>query len=154
MERHILKRKLQIIIFELTTPLASLSGFCDLTKDRIKSQLVLNQLAAIKEATEYIKSKKGYLSEKNLIKNDPDFSSDIKAASYLRTFALELQIYENTISASVDRLLKYDFEAGEPSFDEWAKRLLTTASENLSEKIKALRTIKPDLELVIPKTRE
>ncbi|HEU0295366.1 MAG TPA: hypothetical protein VFR47_21685 [Anaerolineales bacterium] len=67
MDQHILKRKLQIIVFELTTPLVSLSGFCDLTRDRTKSQATLDQLRAISEATEYIKREKDFLGDKILL---------------------------------------------------------------------------------------
>ena len=152
MERHILRRKLFIIAFELTTPLVSLSGFHDLAKRKIRSQEVSWQLEIMQEATEHIKRKKDLLTEKISAENDPDFASEKTAVSFLKGFASELQIHEHTIIAAINQLLKYDFETGDPSLDEWAKSISTNAAENLHLKLEALRTIKPDLELVIPES--
>jgi len=149
MERHILKRKLQIIVFELTTPLVSLNGFCDALKGRTESQFVINQIEVIKGAVENVKSKLDILREKIPAGNDPDFISDISAASYLQKFAVELWESENKIISSVNQLYGIKYTPDDLHFEEWAKRLSINASENLSKKLASLRTIQPDLELTI-----
>jgi uncharacterized ion transporter superfamily protein YfcC len=65
MEQFTLQQKLYIIVFKLTTPLVSLNGFCDVVKDRTKSQFVLEQLETIKGAIEHVKSEKDILREKS-----------------------------------------------------------------------------------------
>ena len=149
MERHILKRKLQIIVFELTTPLVSLNGFCDALKGRTESQFVINQIEVIKGAVENVKSKLDILREKIPAGNDPDFISDISAASYLQKFAVELWESENKIISSVNQLYGIKYTPDDLHIEEWAKRLSINASENLSKKLASLRTIQPDLELTI-----
>jgi hypothetical protein len=147
MEQFTLQQKLYIIVLELTTPLVSLNGFCDVVKDRTKSQFVLEQLETIKGAVEHVKSEKDILREKISTKNDRDFISEITAADYLRKFALELQDFENAITSSVNQLYVIKYTPDDPHFEEWAKSLSINASENLSKKLASLRTIQPDLEL-------
>jgi hypothetical protein len=149
MKRNLLKRKIHVIIFELTTPLASLNGFCDAVKDRTKSQFILEQLETIRGAVEHVKSKKDILREKISARNDRDFISEITTADYLRKFALELQDFENAIISSVNQLYVIKYTPDDPHFEEWAKSLSINASENLSKKLASLRTIQPDLELKI-----
>jgi|RhiMetdeSRZDD1v2_1073273.scaffolds.fasta_scaffold1053367_2 hypothetical protein len=149
MDRDTLKRKLQIIIFELTTPLVSLTGFCDLAKAQTKSRVTLEQLRVISEATEQIRSRKDFLSEKLLSEDDPDFISEIQSANYLQNFALEVKIYENKISTSINELLKQNFETDDLSLKEWVKQFSANAANDLRSKLDALGMIQPDLELVI-----
>ncbi len=138
-----------MIAFNLTTPLVSLVGFCDLTKVRTRSQSVPIQLDAIKEAAEYIKDKKDFLRDKITAENDPDFTSELAAANYLRDFATELQTYEKAIAKSLDALLIQGFETGDPSLEKWSVNTSTNALENLHKILDALRNIQPNLELTI-----
>jgi signal transduction histidine kinase len=155
MEYRDLRQKLFVIVFELTTPLASLSGFCDLMIQRTKSQFVMTTLNTIKQAVEHIKGKKDLIREKIIDENDPDFRLDTKAANYLQRFASEAQNHKNTISTLVNQLLEHGFDTGDPSLDDWAMRISTAAAENLSLKLEALMNIQSvDLKLKIPPTSE
>lgn len=149
MERHIIKRKLQIIDFEITVTLESLGGFCENAIKHLKSDTAQNQLEAIKEAIENIKNRRDSLREKNRKANDPDLRSGTNTANYLRQFALEMQPYEKAIIESVNQLLEAKYETDDTSVEEWSKRIPTEASDALRKKLQALRKIQPNLEMTI-----
>lgn len=153
MEQHNISYRLQIIAFELTTPLVSLSGFYNLAKNRTKSQSSLRHLRSIMDSVEKILGEKDMIIEKTRTETDSDFSTTMKAVEYLHKMASKLQMYERLITSSVNQLVDTKWEDDDPNFGEWASSISTKAAKNLSEKIEALRNIKPDLEMVIHESR-
>ena len=153
MESHDIRRKLQIIAFELTTPLVSLSGFYNLAKNRTKSQSTINHLKAIIDSVDKIMYKKDLIIEKTRKETDPDFASSERAIKYLHKLATELQEHEILITSSVWQLIDTKWEDNDPKFSDWATNISTKAAENLRIKLEALRTIQPDLGMVIRKSR-
>ena len=154
MEKHILDQKLYIIAFEITTPLVSLGGFCNLAKNRTKSQHALNHLMSMMETIEKIKAKKDSLLDKTRLKTDINFNSNVKAAKYLRKFASDLHKHEDLIKASSNQLLDVSWEDEDSSYDKWSKNFLPKATKDLINKLNALRNIQPDLELVISENKD
>ena len=148
MEYREIQYQLTIIIFELTTPLVSLNGFCDLLQKDSNSPILLEQAENIKNSAVIIQNKKLQLLELTRATDTPIFSSAENTARYLHEFAKSLKIHEENISKAASQIANFEVHERTERLDKDIHYILIH-HKKLNALITSIETIKPNLELEI-----
>ena len=148
MEFQEIRHQLLLIIFDLTTPLVSLNGFCDLLLQDSNSSIILEQITIIKNSVKIIQDEKLQLLELVRTANTLILGSAENAARYLHGFAANLTPHEENISKAVYQIINFDPNARTERLDSHIHHI-SSHHKRLNALIQSIKTIKPDLELNI-----
>jgi signal transduction histidine kinase len=146
MEPQEIQRLLLIIVFELTTPLVGLNGFCDLLLKGTNSPAIIDQAAIIKKSVEMIQGKKLQLLEITRTLDASIFSNTESTARYLHEFAESLVVLEENISKAVSQIAN---SYSDESTERLTKDIyyLSNQYKRLNIVIQSIKTVKPNLEI-------